>query len=136
MSEQAYPYKETDGNCKYSSAEALQDITVTGFTTVASNSVAALQSAIALNPVAVSIDATCLAMRFYSSGVFDDVDCGTDLDHAVLATGYGVEGGQKYYNVKNSWNTGWGEEGYIKIAAVIGKGIVGIQMASTYPNLE
>ena len=63
-------------------------------------SVATLQSPIALNPVAVSIDATCLAMRFYSGGVFDDVDCGTDLDHAVLATGYGIEGGQKYYNFK------------------------------------
>ena len=39
-------------------------------------------------------------MIFYSGGVFDDVDRGTDLDHAVLATGYGIEGGQKYYNFK------------------------------------
>ena len=81
------------------------------------------------------MDATCFAMRFYSSGVFDDDFCGTDLDHAVLATGYGVEGGKNYYNVKNSWGTYWGEEGYIKIAAVAGKGICGIQMDSTYPVL-
>lgn len=81
------------------------------------------------------MDATCLAIRFYKSGVFDDPNCGFDLDHAVLATGYGVDNGQNYWNIKNSWNTNWGEEGYIRIAAVAGRGICGIQIDSIYPNL-
>jgi len=53
------------------------------------HSVDALQKALVKQPIAVSIDATCIKVRFYKSGVFDHAECGTDLDHAVLATGYG-----------------------------------------------
>lgn len=38
------------------------------------------------------------------------------LDHAALAVGYGVEKGQPYWLIKNSWSKAWGDEGYIKIA--------------------
>jgi C1A family cysteine protease len=62
----------------------------------------------------------------YSSGVLTSTKCGTSNDHAVLAAGYGTEGGVKYILVKNSWGTGWGEAGYIKIASTSGPGTCGI----------
>lgn len=37
------------------------------------------------------------------------------IDHAVIITGWGVSGGQEYWIVKNSWGTGWGENGYFRI---------------------
>ena len=67
--------------------------------------------------------------------MFDHPGCGYDLDHAVLATGYGQEDGQNYFWVKNSWGTEWGDEGYIKLAAVLGRGMLGIQMDPLYPVL-
>ena len=52
----------------------------------------------------------------------------------MLAVGYGVEGGQEYWLVKNSWNTTWGDKGYIKIAIVDGEGICGVQMDPEFPS--
>jgi len=66
----------------------------------------------------------------------DSTACGTQLDHAVAAVGYGTEAGQDYYIVRNSWGASWGLDGYIKIAAVDGAGICGIQMESLYPSTK
>jgi len=70
----------------------------------------------------------------YKSGIITDVSCGTKLDHAVTAVGYGTEGGIEYYLVKNSWTANWGENGYFRVAAVDGYGICGIQEISLYPQ--
>ena len=73
----------------------------------------------------------------YTSGILDSQNCWQgDLDHAVAAVGYGSEGGQDYYIVRNSWGTWWGQKGYAKIAAVDGIGICGIQQESLYPQLK
>jgi len=46
-------------------------------------------------------------------------------DHAMLITGYGEEKRrgkvQKYWIARNSWGSGWGEHGYIKIARSSGE---------------
>jgi len=51
------------------------------------------------------------------------------MDHAVLVVGYGYDApsGKEYWLVKNSWNTTWGDQGYIKLAIVDGAGICGVQ---------
>lgn len=133
--EESYPYKGTQGRCHYDEAQAMKDVHVKKYVSVTKLSKNALQAALAKQPVAVSIDATCIYLRFYKSGVFDHPGCGYDLDHAVLATGYGHQDGQDYFNVKNSWTADWGDAGYVKLAAVKGRGMLGIQMDPLYPVL-
>jgi cathepsin L len=89
-----------------------------------------MKAALATQPLAVSIEADKYAFQAYHSGVLDTTACGTQLDHAVLTVGWGndASSGKDYWLVKNSWNTTWGDKGYIKLAIVDGKGICGVQM--------
>jgi len=89
-----------------------------------------MKAALATQPLAVSIEADKYAFQAYHNGVLDSTKCGTSLDHAVLTVGWGndADSGMDYWLVKNSWNTTWGDQGYIKLAIVDGKGICGVQM--------
>jgi cathepsin L len=85
------------------------------FTDVAKNSDSALMTALVQQPVSVAIQANQPAFQMYKSGVLTGT-CGTNLDHGVLAVGYGTwTDGTDYYKVKNSWGTSWGMSGYILI---------------------
>lgn len=60
-------------------------------------------------PVSVSVDAT--NWHLYKEGVFDNCD-NKITNHAVLAVGFEESGN---WIVRNSWGTGWGEEGFIRL---------------------
>jgi len=115
--EHSYPYLMQDGYCHQDTSSG---VTVTGYVNVTAFSESALQDAVAgAGPVAVAIDAAHPSFRFYTSGVYYNPRCKSgidDLDHEVLAVGYGKENGQDYWLVKNSWSIFWGDEGYIKMA--------------------
>ena len=93
-------------------------------------------AALAKQPLSVLVEADTSPFQQYKSGVLDSTACGTSLDHAVLAVGYGTDSatGLDYWLVKNSWNTWWGENGYIRLAITDGEGICGVQMAAFYPT--
>lgn len=74
-----------------------------------------------------------MAFQQYQTGVITSATCGKKLDHGVLAVGYGTEDGQEYFLVKNSWNSSWGDQGYIKIAVENGAGACGINLQPVYP---
>ena len=51
----------------------------------------------------------------YVSGIYHHVSGGVDGGHAVRIVGWGVDSGNKYWKVANSWNPYWGESGYFRI---------------------
>lgn len=132
MSESAYPYTGVDGKCNYDKKNTVA--TPKGDANVATNNALALKTAISDGPVSVAIEADTFVFQFYSGGILNSKACGTNLDHGVVAVGYGVDAtGKAYYIVRNSWGPSWGLQGYINIAIVDGAGICGIQMEPVYP---
>jgi len=139
-SEADYPYvsgtTKTSGTCSDSSCKN-SAFAPSSFTDVASNSDDAMMSALAQQTVAIAIQADDISFQLYSSGVYT-ADCGTNLDHGVLAVGYGTLDGEDYYKVKNSWGEGWGQDGYILMGRGSqynrGAGQCGMLSEASYPN--
>ncbi len=82
---------------------------------IPTNNELALKEAVFKRPVSVSIEADTKVFQFYNSGIIDNNNCGTQLDHGVLLVGYGIEDGKKYWIIKNSWGKSWGEDGYVRL---------------------
>nr|GMD06784.1 senescence-specific cysteine protease SAG12-like [Ipomoea batatas] len=133
--EKNYPYKAKDGVCK-AKKTLLKAAAISGFEKVPSNNETALMQAVAHQPVAVLIDSD-FDFQFYKTGVFAG-KCKVELNHAVTAVGYGTTGdGKKYWVIKNSWGTTWGENGYMKIQRDYGdkRGLCGLAKAPSYPTI-
>merc|ERR1712070_760016 len=74
-------------------------------------------------------------MGSYGSGIINS-GCGQQLDHGILAVGYGTENGVDYWKVKNSWGASWGEQGFVRIErGVSGAGKCGIKSMASYPHV-
>jgi len=115
MTEEDYPYTAKDGNCKFDASKGVTE--VTGYIKIQSGSETDLAEKVAqYGPAAIAIDASHYSFQLYSSGIYDELACSSrSLDHAVGCVGYGAENGVKYWIVRNSWGTSWGEQGYIRM---------------------
>jgi cathepsin L len=102
------PYQGRDASCgSYQAA-----VKVDGYVKLPVNDAKALETAIATQgPVSVTVAANWM---MYGGGIFSGActESSCDLDHGVVAVGYD----QDYWLVRNSWGTGWGESGYIRLS--------------------
>jgi len=105
---------------------------------IEANSPAAFKAALQSGPISVAIDASGSTFGYYKSGTIEASQCGTSLDHAVNVIGYGTDSNGKYWLMRNSWGTGWGENGYMKFERTDEEGSVGtcgVLMNGAYPNM-
>ena len=137
--ESSYPYTGRNGTCTYDKAQEVFENK--NFNNVTAESQDALQEALVEGPVSVAVAAGGLSWQLYHGGVMKNgglLGCGYKrLDHGVLAVGYNSEANDSpYWIVKNSWGTGWGEKGYIRLAmdADESAGTCGILEDATQPT--
>ena len=132
--EKEYPYIGNDSICLQNQCNNV--VKIKSYTDVKPNDETILKRAVAIGPVSVAIQANVSSFRFYKSGVYQDPECGDQLDHGVLVVGYGTDQDLDYWIVKNSWSPEWGDNGYIKILrndANSDSGMCGIASQPSFP---
>mmetsp|Transcript_51922 Transcript_51922/g.149705 ORF Transcript_51922/g.149705 Transcript_51922/m.149705 type:complete len:375 (+) Transcript_51922:84-1208(+) len=88
---------------------------ITGYVQLPLNNAPSLLRAVATKGlISVSVDAN--RWSWYRSGIFDHCNKENPIpNHAVTLVGYGEEAGVMYWLIQNSWGTGFGEAGYIRL---------------------
>eukprot|EP00005_Dracoamoeba_jomungandri_P001068 CAMPEP_0174257530 /NCGR_PEP_ID=MMETSP0439-20130205/6642_1 /TAXON_ID=0 /ORGANISM="Stereomyxa ramosa, Strain Chinc5" /LENGTH=335 /DNA_ID=CAMNT_0015340641 /DNA_START=40 /DNA_END=1047 /DNA_ORIENTATION=+ len=124
-----YPFTSgngTTGKCKYDASEVVAHIEGAKYASVplfgSENTMR--ESSYQYGPLSVAVDAS--KWQYYTGGIL--TSCGLSLDHAVVAVGWDIDAG--YWIVRNSWDSDWGEKGYIRLA--YGNDTCGIKSEPTY----
>ena len=133
----SYPYVASDQECIKDQCSSV--VNISNYGNLKPNDEINLRKGVAQQPVSVAIQANKRSFQLYQSGIYNDYDCGTELDHGVLVVGYGYdfESDMKYWIIKNSWGANWGENGYIRIVRDIDdqRGLCGVAMQPSIPIL-
>ncbi len=134
-SNNSYPYTANQNMCVKDQCKSL--VSISNYSNIERNNEKLLERALIYQPISIAIQANKRSFQFYKSGVYSDLDCGTELDHGVLLVGFGYdhEYDMKYWIVKNSWGKSWGEDGYIRLLKNVDdpRGLCGIAMNPSIP---
>ena len=140
FTEANWPYKATKGTCDIET-RTKSSLTISG-QKYRAGSDQALYAAVTQGPAAVAVDAGYL--QFYSTGLYSHVNCTNRVSHAVVLVGAGklsaaevtrgsntiaAAAGDRYWLIRNSWGTTWGEKGYFRMP-VTGASVCGIHTAA------
>jgi len=128
--ESCAPYSATDETCMDDDDCNYNQAVVTGHYNNWSPDEDELKELVYVNPTGTAIYASY--MFDYAGGIYDDSRCcesvydgACDINHGVAVIGYGSEGGKDYWLIKNSWGTGWGENGFLRMKRGTGHCAVG-----------
>jgi cathepsin F len=114
-SEADYPYKGYDESCKFDPSKEVAKISNWARVgTDEENDI--LPTLYEKGPLSLALNAEMLMS--YHGGIINPAagQCNPKaLDHGVLYVGYGSENGTPFWIIKNSWGSGWGEQGYFRI---------------------
>jgi len=136
--ESGYPYTGEDGACSESDSDkgavikSYKSYCMENTSACSEDQMASLL--VQYGPLSACLNAD--PMQSYGGGVDNPPDCDpSSIDHCITIVGYGVDSasGLKYWKIKNSWGTGWGESGYYRL--IRGTGACGINTVITIASV-
>lgn len=128
-----YPYMGVDQKCAYETKFASIGV-IGGSVNISVSEPAIAQSLYEVGPVSVSFTVVP-GFKDYKSGIYVNSTCPNgplDVNHDVVAVGYGTENGMDYWVIKNSWGQTWGDHGFFKMQR--GVNMCGVQNCGSYPQ--
>eukprot|EP00116_Pleurobrachia_bachei_P009207 sb/3469469/ len=105
----SYPYAGRKGSCRYQSYSNAMPFTINGVHKSRGDS--GLMSALGSGPLGIALDFSNIRIRGYYNGIWSG-SCRGRVTHAITLVGYG----SNYWDIRNSWGTGWGDRGYFKLS--------------------
>eukprot|EP01059_Diplonema_ambulator_P017484 TRINITY_DN29499_c0_g1_i1.p1 TRINITY_DN29499_c0_g1~~TRINITY_DN29499_c0_g1_i1.p1 ORF type:complete len:318 (+),score=78.59 TRINITY_DN29499_c0_g1_i1:43-996(+) len=111
----SYPYVSQNGtnpSCQHS--YTLATANVTGYTSLPHSETQMAAILAASGPISVCLYADDTVWWPYTGGIMSNCPQ-KPTTHCVLIVGYGSSNGEDYWLIKNSWGTGWGENGYLRL---------------------
>jgi len=132
--ENNYPYMAVNQNCSFNNSIASVAVSGGSVNITVGDEDEMLHAVFQHGPVSIAYQVAG-DFRDYKSGVYNSTLCNntaSDVNHAVLAVGFGRENGMDYWVVKNSWGTTWGDNGFFKIQR--GVNMCGISNCNSFPE--
>mmetsp|Transcript_8366 Transcript_8366/g.20755 ORF Transcript_8366/g.20755 Transcript_8366/m.20755 type:complete len:384 (+) Transcript_8366:44-1195(+) len=81
----------------------------------AGNMEAMMSEILARGPITCSIACPDELVYGYDGGIYEDTTGDTEVDHDVEVVGWGEENGVKFWNIRNSWGSYWGVNGFFRL---------------------
>ena len=110
---------------------------ITGYEYILPRSMLDIMASLQNGPIAIALDASSFIFRFYKKGVIDIPSrMSEQINHAVLLTGYDRDENGTYWIIQNSWGKDWGDDGFVKLRARDGDGVLLSQVYGVYPKYK
>jgi len=104
-----YRYTQRQGSCRRNSYKNALPFRISGYYKARGDQ--GIVNAIKKGPLGVAMDFRNINFQGYWKGIWSNTNCKQWPDHAVTLTGYAAG----HWEIRNSWGSGWGERGYLKI---------------------
>lgn len=132
--EKDYPYQGVSNDCYL--IDPVRETKNVRYTFVPPHRPDLMMTSLQRNPLCAAVAADSFEFMFYKDGVFDQEDTHKPLSHAILITGYHRGGEDPYWILKNSWDTTWGQDGYmhLRLKDDYDRGVVGINEYVLFPH--
>jgi len=127
----SYPYEALTKTCRFNNSTV--GARISSFVDIDKTETALQYAVKNIGPISGALDASHTSFQLYKSGIYYEPSCNpTQLDHGTNIIGYGQQGKDQYYIIKNMWGTDWGMQGYALMARNRGNNC-GLATMASYP---